>query len=284
MQEFFDTETAYAKINLTLNICGKREDGFHDLQSFVAFSEFGDIIKVKDAQCLSLELSGEFGSFLQNSDANIILQAAHLLRQKAQIKTGACISSEKNIPIMAGLGGGSADAAATLRLLNRFWKLNWTLEDLKPLAVELGSDVLACLYAEMGYMTWRGDKFMPVEKLNDKIWVLLTNPHKCISTQQVFTKMKEPFSSQQAIPHCEDSKSLFTYMKQQGNDLTMIAIDQCKEIMTLLSFFKDVPSSLSGSGASVFALYENEQEVNEAHKEFKAAYPDYWSVVSVLKN
>ncbi|MDD9841725.1 MAG: 4-(cytidine 5'-diphospho)-2-C-methyl-D-erythritol kinase, partial [Alphaproteobacteria bacterium] len=159
-------EQAAAKINLTLQIIGKLPNGMHRLESLVVFAALTDRLQAmpidESQNGITLALHGPYGAQLENilanANDNLIIQAAYALREAAQISCGAALQLQKNIPIMSGLGGGSADAAAALRLLNRFWQLDWPVEKLMPLAVQLGADVPVCLLNQTAWMSGYGEQ------------------------------------------------------------------------------------------------------------------------------
>lgn len=140
-------EFAPAKVNLTLRVGRARADGFHPLDSLVVFADWGDEIRVADSAAFLLSMSGEPSRRLAGGSDNLVMRAAIALQRAAGIDRAARIHLAKSIPVEAGLGGGSADAAATLRGLNRLWGLGWPLDRLAELALDLGSDVPACLYS-----------------------------------------------------------------------------------------------------------------------------------------
>ena len=140
------TETAYAKLNLALHVRGKREDGYHEIETIFAFCEDGDELSAEAADELSLESSGPFAADVPGDDANLVMEAARVLRLATGIEAGARLHLVKNLPAASGIGGGSADAAAVLRLLTRLWGIEPAVAvDVAPL---LGADVPACLLSQ----------------------------------------------------------------------------------------------------------------------------------------
>jgi 4-diphosphocytidyl-2-C-methyl-D-erythritol kinase len=132
---------APAKINLTLEVGRPRADGYHPLQSIVMFADVGDVVAAAPAETLSLSVGGEFGADLDAGENNLVMRAARALAEAANIaQPGAALTLEKSLPLASGMGGGSADAAATLRALNELWKLDWPLVRLQPIARALGAD------------------------------------------------------------------------------------------------------------------------------------------------
>ena len=138
-------ETAYAKLNLALHVRARERDGFHRIETIFAFCEDGDSLAVADGDELSLQVSGPFSGMLTAGEDNLVLRAARALRQRFGVGRGAALRLEKLLPVASGLGGGSADAAAALRLLSRWWQVEAGEADLLELAAPLGADVPACL-------------------------------------------------------------------------------------------------------------------------------------------
>lgn len=162
----------YAKLNLVLEVLGRRTDGYHELATVFHSLDLADALVASPATALHVlcdrpELSGR---------ANSTWSAAHLLRTQAGLGLGACLALEKRIPVAAGLGGGSADAAGALLLLNRFWRLDWPLERLMALASQLGSDVPFCLQGGCAFGRGRGEQLVPLSPLRETWCVVLVPP------------------------------------------------------------------------------------------------------------
>ncbi len=162
---------AYAKINLTLEVLGRRPDGYHEVRTVLQVIDLRDTLVVEGADALSLTCDRKD---LEGED-NLALRAAHLLRVESGVSTGARLTLHKRIPIAAGLGGGSADAAAALRALDRLWGLGWPVERLAALAERLGSDVPFCLYGGTVLGEGRGERLTPLPVLPPR-WVVLAAP------------------------------------------------------------------------------------------------------------
>ena len=155
-------EPAPAKVNLALHLRRRRDDGYHDLETLFAFTDFGDTLAVADGDGLTLTVIGPFADAVGDGD-NLVLRAARALAGAAGCPAVAALTLDKRIPVAAGLGGGSADAAAALRLLNRFWRLDWPLGRLAAVADPLGADVPACVFSRTMAGTGRGDALSPVD-------------------------------------------------------------------------------------------------------------------------
>ncbi len=182
---------APAKINLCLHVGDKRADGYHDLESLVAFVTAGDVLRIERAEGLSLSLTGPFAGELSNGDDNLVLKAARLLAKRSNTACGARILLQKNLPVASGIGGGSADAAAALRGLVRLWELDLPRGDLLAIAAELGSDVPVCIESVSAWMEGRGENISPVPQFPE-CWLVLVNPGVSVSTADVFRKLGRP--------------------------------------------------------------------------------------------
>lgn len=275
-------EQAGAKINLTLRVGRAREDGYHPLDSLVVFADWGDTITVRPASGLTLSLSGEASRALAGERNNLVIRAARALQLAANIDTGAAIHLEKRIPVSAGLGGGSADAAATLRALNRLWQLDWSIEDLAHLACDLGADIPACLYSRPLRMRGIGEW---IELLGEfaPLFGVVVNAGTPVSTAAVFRCFDAggPAALTESAP---DLQNLSAWLADEPNDLEAAALSIAPEIARTLEVLAAAGQPglvrMSGSGASCFALYNSRDESRQAATMLAAALPD-WTVVPV---
>jgi 4-diphosphocytidyl-2-C-methyl-D-erythritol kinase len=256
-------ETAYAKINLTLSVRGRGPDGYHDIDTLFAFAEDGDLLSVRDGEGITLEVTGPFASALGPREDNLVLKAAHSLPGPG----GARLRLDKRLPVSSGIGGGSADAAAALRLLVRWWQLPLGEPELLGLAASLGADVPACLLSRSVRGTGRGDTLEPGQGPPAATPLLLVNPAVAISTAEVFARWRPGPSA--------------------GNDLEPAARELAPEIGTLLSLLGECPGTaqvgMSGSGATCFALFGDEAARDAAAERIRALQPDWWTLVTRLR-
>lgn len=246
-------EPAPAKINLALHLRRRRGDGYHDLESLFAFTCFGDALAAEPADGLHLVLGGPMAvasdAGLTGSD-NLVLRAGRALAAAAGIAANARLRLEKHIPVAAGLGGGSADAAAALRLLNRLWGLGWPLARLLPLASALGADVPACLVGRTMLGQGRGDELAPWPRDLAGVPVLLVNPRVAVATGPVF-------ASWDGI----DRGGIVagTPLAAMRNDMTAAACAIAPVIGDVLAALAAAGGAslvrMSGSGATCLALY-----------------------------
>ena len=245
------SETAYAKINLALHVRARRPDGYHELETLFAFAEDGDRLSGTLANDLTLTISGPQASALTPDEDNLVLRAARGLKLAAGIGRGASLHLEKNLPVAAGLGGGSADAAAALRLLARLWDIDPGTPAIMKVAQSLGADVPACVRSETCFGQGRGDALSPFRDPSlSGTPLLLANPGIALMTGPVFAGWDG-----------QDRGALNPAEWRSGrNDLTPAAIALVPEIAALLTFLEAQPGvnfvRMSGSGATCFALFD----------------------------
>jgi 4-diphosphocytidyl-2-C-methyl-D-erythritol kinase len=245
-------EIAPAKVNLALHLRRRRTDGYHDLETLFAFTDFGDELTVSAAPGLSLTVRGEFAGPAGQGPDNLVLRAARALAEAARIEAGAALVLDKHIPVAAGLGGGSADAAAALRLLNRFWGVNWPQERLVGLAVALGSDVPACVVSQSCFGEGRGEvlRRWPVDLAGTP--VLLVNPRVGVPTGPVFSAWDQVDRG---------GISVDAPLATLRNDMTDAAITIAPVVADVLSALDSAGGAalvrMSGSGATCLALYRD---------------------------
>ncbi len=272
--------TAYAKLNLALHVRGRRDDGYHELDSVFAFCEDGDELTVEPADALSLTIDGPFGAGLSAGEDNLVLRAARAL--DAEQGRGARIALTKNLPPASGIGGGSADAAATLHALTELWDLPDDLELLLAIGAELGADVAPCIMAQPLHVTGRGEHFVLLDDPAYHGWpVLLVNPGIPLSTGTVFAG----WNGVDQGPII-DPTSFEAVIRDGRNDLTMAAIRAVPEISDVVtSLLAQAPrvARMSGSGATCFALFDDLAGRDAAAANIRAAYPEWWIMASRLR-
>jgi 4-diphosphocytidyl-2-C-methyl-D-erythritol kinase len=282
------TVFAPAKINLYLHITGKRDDGFHLLDSLVAFADFGDRITVTPSKQLTLTIEGPFAEGLSAGADNLVLKAAHLLADFADVEAKADITLTKNLPIASGIGGGSADAAATLHALAELWGTSPSAEDLIGMAEELGADVPVCVASAPAFMSGIGETLSPAPALPD-CWLVLVNPNEAVSTPEVFAKRHRDFSSAPAFTTLPKSaEELASVLNSSRNDLTDAASQVAPIVGNVLAALEATKSQLltrlSGSGATCFALYETKEAAETAAKDLQNSHPEWWIQSAALRS
>jgi 4-diphosphocytidyl-2-C-methyl-D-erythritol kinase len=274
-------EFAPAKINLFLHAGDKRPDGFHDLESLVVFADAGDVLEFAPADELSLSLAGPFASDLQAESGNLVLRAARALAAPAKSSAGATITLTKNLPVASGIGGGSADAAATLRGLAKLWKLNILAIDLRAIAEELGSDVPVCIECRSAWMEGRGERVTPAQHVPGMAMVLV-NPGAAVPTAEVFRALKSRRGTGTVDHKARMAKpdELIGFLKTSGNDLEAPARALAPVIGEVLNELSRMPGielwRMSGSGATCFGLFEEQGAAQMAAIALSHSHPKWW--------
>lgn len=282
------TVDAPAKINLFLHLTGRRPDGYHLIDSVFVFTDLCDRLAVTPSDRLVLSAGGPWASALEAAGGeNIVLRAAHLLAREAGIKPTAQITLDKHIPVAAGLGGGSADAAAALIALDRLWRLDSSSACLSALALELGADVPACLVGQPQHVRGIGDLLAPLEGSCD-YGLLLANPRRAVPTPRVFAAFREgghAFRTPSGdLPEWRDIDWL---AGSTGNDLEAPARSLEPTIGELLDTLAGLPgcrlARMSGSGASCFALFDDRAAARRARQILVRMRPAWWSCATGLR-
>ncbi|HVO04009.1 MAG TPA: 4-(cytidine 5'-diphospho)-2-C-methyl-D-erythritol kinase [Candidatus Cybelea sp.] len=282
------SESAPAKINLYLHVVGRRPDGYHLLESLVVFAECGDVITAESAADFSLQIDGPFAHGLSAGDDNLVLRAARGLAGLLGIGKAASLKLTKNLPIASGIGGGSADAAATIEALLPLWSMEDV--DRKRLAVfalKLGADVPVCLYGRSSVVSGIGETTEDAGRL-PAADLLLVNPGVATPTPQVFKARTGPFSAPSPwSPLARISvPELVARLKLYRNDLTGPAMTVAPVIRDVLRAIEATPgcllSRLSGSGATCFGIYESAAAAEAARAAILAAHPDWWAVATKI--
>lgn len=274
------TEFAPAKLNLYLHVVAKRDDGYHELDSLVVFAGVGDRVTVKDSDGLSLALSGPMAKNLQDEPDNLVLKAARLLAETFGVPARAAITLEKVLPIASGIGGGSADAAATLKALVRLWHLKPGENQLASLALKLGADVPVCLKGKAVFMQGVGDRLIQAPTLPEA-WLVLVNPAIPLATPPVFKARSGPFSAPSpfdAPPN--DLRDLVRLLRDRKNDLALPAISLVPAISDVKKALEAEKGCLlarmSGSGATCFGIFVGEDDARSAARSLTTNQPGWW--------
>ncbi len=279
-------ELAPAKINLDLCITGRRPDGYHELDSLVVFGPPADRLIFEPADRLILELAGPFAGALADAPDNLVLQATRRLAGQAGRPAAARIELEKNLPVAAGLGGGSGDAAAALRGLNRLWRLGLGAGELEPLARGLGADVPVCLAGRPARMRGIGERLEEARGL-PSLWLLLVNPGRALATGSVFGELgalPEPVP-EQGPPPCEPA-ALLGWLRARANHLEAPARRLEPAVDAVLAALAAQPgcelARMSGSGATCFGLFADRTGLEAAVRRIRRAQPDWWVAESLV--
>ena len=267
---------APAKINLTLHVTGRRADGYHELDSLVIFADIGDRIKVKPSDTTILTVDGPMAAGVPVDDSNLVLKAARMMRVNADI------ALEKHLPNAAGLGGGSGDAAATLRVLSGF-----SGRPIPGQGIELGADVPLCLQSEAARVTGIGETVRPLPGL-PALHAVLVNPGVPVLTAQVFKrlehKVNRPMPAQ--IPSFDTPGALVLWLRDMRNDLQEPAIEAEPAIGQLHQVLERTPgcqpARTSGSGGTCFGIYNDAETAGSAAGRLSESHPHWWVQPCVL--
>jgi 4-diphosphocytidyl-2-C-methyl-D-erythritol kinase len=284
-------EFAPAKLNLYLNITGRRADGYHDLDSLVAFASIGDEVALRPASRFHFEITGAQASALEceKAEDNLVVKAARSLAELTGNALEAHIVLVKNLPVASGIGGGSSDAAASLRALGRLWGLAKEDPRLMQAAARHGQDVPVCVRIENTYMTATGVR--PAPKL-PRADVVLINPGKGLATPSVYKQFREggyafsPLNPLEKTPGTVDE--LVAALKLRGNDLAAPACHLMPEISEILSVMEAsgecLLARMSGSGATCFGIFPDTTAAKSAAAQIRAVRPRWWVETGVIND
>jgi 4-diphosphocytidyl-2-C-methyl-D-erythritol kinase len=278
-------ETAWAKLNLYLHITAIRENGYHELDSLFVFAGFGDRLTVEAAPELGFAVDGPFAADIPADGDNLVVRAAKALSPDR----GARIRLTKNLPVASGIGGGSADAAATLRALNALWELELPDVRLERIAEGLGADVPACVRSVPAQVSGIGEILGPAAALPE-CWVVLVNPGVAVSTPAVFRRFDADvtgFRPPAPIGPAGSAVKLAAALAERANDLEPPALAMEPVIGEVLAFVRRTTGCLlarmSGSGATCFGLYAGEPEARTAAARIADHNPAWWTAHGPLR-
>lgn len=273
-------EFAPAKVNLFLHVGQKRSDGYHEIESLVVFASVGDELTLEQADTLSLEIEGPFAGALKNEPENLVLRAARRFGELAQIEAKVRIALTKNLPVASGIGGGSSDAAATLRGLSRLNRGRTNLQALWDIAPELGSDVPVSVLPGCWLMSGRGERF---SSINDfpTLDALLVNSGAPVSTADVYAALGERTGTGSANrpPRLTRMADVVDFLGSTRNDLEQPARSLCPiigEQLALLEGSGALLARMSGSGATCFGLYPDGVTAQMAAEKIAREHPNWW--------
>lgn len=276
-------EPAPAKINLALHVTGRRADGYHSLESLVVFADLCDEVGAMPADADSLEITGPFAAGLSAGASNLVLRAAAAFRARwpEAVPEGLAFRLTKNLPVMAGLGGGSADAAAVLRILARQAATSVPRAALNDLAATLGADVPACLVSRPCEVRGIGEIVRPLRTFPEA-YVVLVNPLRPVVTADVFRRMeRHAFPPLPALPEGLDRPAMLAlWLEETRNDLDAPAralVPEIGPIEDRLSRLNGcMLARMSGSGGTVFGLFGSGSLAHQAAHDLRGHWPDYW--------
>ncbi len=281
------TVAAPAKINLYLHVTGRRDDGYHLLDSLIAFAGVGDGVRVQRADDLSLAVVGPNAAAVPSGADNLVLAAARALARAAGVEAGAAITLDKHLPAGAGMGGGSADAAATLRALARLWNIGADDVDLSVLAAGLGADVPMCLAGRAAFASGIGEVLTPAPAL-PAVALVLVNPGEALATPAVFAARSGPFGAAARFDKAPaDAAELASILAERDNDLTAAATSLVPAVGDVLAALDATAGCLlarmTGSGATGFGLFADVDTAEATARDIAAVNPTWWCQATTLE-
>lgn len=277
------TQLAPAKINLALHVTGRRDNGYHDLESLIVFAGISDDLEASAAETDSLVISGPFGKALSPEPTNLVLRAIAAFRSRwpGLAPEGLAIHLVKNLPVAAGIGGGSADAAAALRIMAELAPLPVPLAELVDLAAGLGADVPACLLSRPLVARGVGEILSPLPEF-PKLYVTLVNPGIGVATADIFRRLRahDNYPLPTLPSPLTRPAQLGLWLAETRNDLQPPAVKLVPQIGLLIEEMAESPgcilSRMSGSGATMFGLFGAEGQAHDAAQQMRRLHPDYW--------
>lgn len=272
---------APAKVNLALHVTGRRADGYHLLESLVVFTEFCDLLEADAAEQDSLSITGPQAARVPISGENLVVKARDLMRERFGAAAGkpVALHLDKQLPVAAGIGGGSANAAAALDLLCRFWEIDPDRQELNEIALALGADVPMCLAGQPLVARGIGEILEPVQAL-PRLAMLLVNPNLPLPTPQVFSALARRDNA--PLPELvfrDGPGDLAAWLEATRNDLEGPARDLLPQINTVLDAIDGHGASvarMSGSGATCFGLFDHIEAAREAGEAIAAVHPEWF--------
>ncbi|MEM1196125.1 MAG: 4-(cytidine 5'-diphospho)-2-C-methyl-D-erythritol kinase [Pseudomonadota bacterium] len=268
-------ETAYAKINLALHVRKRRDDGYHVLETLFAFVDAGDTLSAELADRDSLRTVGPFAANIDNPFDNLVMRALSALPRPQ----GLSITLEKNLPVAAGLGGGSADAGAVFRMVEQLYGLpdNW-----EERAAKLGADVPSCVRSEMAVGLGTGTQLVSIENDMTGLPVLLVNPRVRIHTATVYAAWDQRDGG---ALEGDTARQITDYNRNDLESVVLkeLAIPEVADALSTLNDTDPLIARMSGSGATCFALFDTLEQRDAAQAQIAAAHPEWWMLAGRLR-
>jgi len=283
------SEAASAKLNLALHVTGRRADGYHSLEMLVAFADLADELEAAPAARDTLTITGPFAAALGNSESNLVLKALAAFRARwpGALPAGLSLRLHKNLPVAAGLGGGSADAAAALRLFVRMGQGSFPFAELLAIATTLGADVPMCLYSLPAEVRGLGEIVLPLKQF-PAAHVVLVNPLVPVVTADVFRRLARrdnPGLPPRVDPLARPAQ-LGLWLGETRNDLEPPAIALVPAIADIKRHLAAIDgcilARMSGSGGTVFGLFGSSAQAHQAAHDLRVLWPDYWVAAAPL--
>lgn len=276
------TEKAAAKINLALDVLNKRPDGYHEVRMVMTTVDLFDRIECYEEQHGHIKIIST-AAFVPEDERNLAYQAAALIKKRFNIQRGITIKITKHIPVSAGLAGGSSDAAATIRALNRLWKLNMSQQEMMELGSEIGSDVAFCVVGGTALATGRGEKIQPI-KAPPPCWVILAKPPVSVSTAETYRALRLNEMSRPDIEGMLQALEDYNYdgiCKSLGNVLESVTMKRVSEVAQIKEQMAQMGADgvlMSGSGPTVFGLTQYDSRVHRIYNSLMGYCPNVYAV------
>ncbi|MCB5560157.1 4-(cytidine 5'-diphospho)-2-C-methyl-D-erythritol kinase [Anaerosalibacter bizertensis] len=256
---------AYGKVNLALDVIRKRNDGYHDINTIMQQIDLKDIVTIKDREKgIKIECNNPE---VPVDSSNLVYTAWEKMKEKAKIDRGVHIIIEKNIPVASGLAGGSTDAAAVLKGLNKLWKLNFSKKELMDIGVSIGADVPYCIMGGTALAEGIGEKLKILKSFSNKL-ILLANPGISVSTAHVYNSLRldkiEKSPDMDMLVQAVENDDIYTLAKNMGNILEQVTVEEFSQIKTIkedMIRYGALGSLMSGSGPTVFGLFDDEKKL-----------------------
>lgn len=275
-------ETAPAKINLTLDTLYKRDDGYHEVEMIMTTVDLNDRLSFEKREDGEIVIDVEH-NFVPSDHRNLAYKAAKLMKDKYNIRDGVTISLEKSIPISAGLAGGSSDAAATFRGLNKLWEINDSLESLSELSAEIGSDISFCIYGKTALCRGRGEQLTHLPK-PPSAWVVIAKPDIGVSTPEIYGALNLEEASEVLTKECQQSLMDGDYERlcnSLGNSLERVTMGLYPEVEKLKNTMINTgvdAALMSGSGPTVYGFVQKERQAKQVYNALKGCCKDVFIV------
>ena len=272
---------ARGKVNWTLDVLGQLPNGYHDLDMLLSSVTLCDLLEFRESEELTLTVNSAGQSFAPADDKNLVLRAARLLREETGVKVGADIKLKKYIPVCAGMGGGSSDAAATLLALNMMWKFGLTPDELSSLGLRIGADVPFCLKGGLCRVKGIGETVMPL-RMGKPVHLVAIQPCRGLSTKEVFDGLHTEGIAEEDRPDSDlaasalETGDIRTLSRAMGNVLQPVSIRKRPRLRQAIQALRDsgaMAAQMTGSGSVVYGIYPNAQKCREAMIALQMQYP-----------
>ena len=265
---------AYAKINLSLDITGKRDDGYHDISSVMQSVTLCDEVEVLKNESDTISISSDSAE-IPNNEENIAYKAAKLMIDTFNLSCGFDIFIKKNIPVAGGMAGGSTNAAAVIKAINEICKLGLTTDELMKIGVKVGADVPFCIYQKPALAEGIGEKITAISGLSDDLWILLVNPNEKVSTKKIYEKIDNEVlynkADNEKLACALKNNDINTAKKYMINVMQDVSQKECGKIAEIIKKIDNlgaIHSMMSGSGATCFGIFNEKPDLIKTEKLF----------------